>query len=236
MHSGLGLGYNKAGGRSTNPKNGDTIESAEVTFNSRLDRAMIEVSLELRRSYPHMVFSSCTRLSDVYLTGSDAEFTRDLMEGNLKPQITGDKGIAARLRTIHGGMYPQSDLVVADDPIAEIAARTWIDEFAGLDRSQLLTMTYDDWLAQDPSVKEVIDELNGKFWSNTVGRASNTIGTSNSPAGKPRSVALEQNIGPTLALPLPVQRRPDTGEPELTGPGARQGKDVSKGRWGWKRS
>lgn len=186
MHSGLGLGYNKSGGRSTNPKNGDTIKSAEVTFNSRLDRAMIEVSLELRRRYPHMVFSSCTRLSDVYLTGSDAEFTRDLMEGNLKPQIAGDEGIAARLRTIHGGMYPQSDLVVADDPIAEIAARTWIDEFAGLDRSQLLTMTYDDWLAQDPLVKEVIDELNGKFWSNTVGRASNTVGTSNSPAGIPK--------------------------------------------------
>lgn len=186
VHSGLGLGYNKSGGRSTNPKNGDTIKSAEVTFNSRLDRAMIEVSLELRRRYPHMVFSSCTRLSDVYLTGSDAEFTRDLMEGNLKPQIAGDEGIAARLRTIHGGMYPQSDLVVADDPIAEIAARTWIDEFAGLDRSQLLTMTYDDWLAQDPLVKEVIDELNGKFWSNTVGRASNTVGTSNSPAGIPK--------------------------------------------------
>ena len=229
VHSGLGLGYNNSGCRSLNPKNGDTIKSAEVTFNSRLDRAMIEVSLELRQRYPHMVFSSCTRLSDVYLAVSDAEFTRDLMKGSLKPQIAGDDGIAARLRTVHGGMYPQSDLVVADDPIAEIAARTWIDEFARLDRSQLLTMTYDDWLAQDPLLKEVVDELNGKFWSNTVGRASDAVGNSS-------RVAPEQDLGPTLASSVRVQRRADTSEPELTGSGVLQGKNVSKSRWGWKRS
>ncbi|KAI0514645.1 hypothetical protein F5B22DRAFT_647402 [Xylaria bambusicola] len=130
---------------------------------------MIEVSPELSKLYPEMIFSSCTRLSDVYFKDSDAEYTADLQTGRLKPKLTGERGIPARLRALHGGLYPQSDLVVADDPIADIAARTWIDEYAQLDRAQLITMTYDDWIAQDPTVKEVIDELNIKFWPNAVG-------------------------------------------------------------------
>jgi hypothetical protein len=236
VHSGIGLGYNESVGSCTNPKNGHAIKSAEVIFISRLDRAMIEVSLDLKKRYPHMVFSSCTRLSDVYLSGPDAEYTRDLMRGNLKPQITGDEGVAARLRTIHGGMYPQSDIVVADDPIAEIAARTWIDEFAGLDRSQLLTMTYDRWLAQNPLVKEVIDELNGKFWPNTVGRVSDTVGLSVIPAERAKNVALEQYFGPTLVLPLRVQERPDRSQPELINSNAQQSREVSKRSWRLRRS
>lgn len=36
----------------------------------------------------------------------------------------GEEGIASESRAIHGGLYPQSDIVIADDPLAEIAART----------------------------------------------------------------------------------------------------------------
>ncbi|GAB1319606.1 hypothetical protein MFIFM68171_09816 [Madurella fahalii] len=169
VHCGLGLRYDTRRGTAVNPKDGSPISDPEVLLASRLDRAMIEVSLELRKLYPQMVFSSCTRLSDVYLGDSDAEYTADLLTGSLKPKLTGEHGIPARLRAVHGGLYPQSDLVVADDPVAEIAARTWIDEYARLDRAQLMTMTYDDWIAQDPAVKEVVDGLNAKFWPNTVG-------------------------------------------------------------------
>ncbi|KAI5464432.1 hypothetical protein BGZ63DRAFT_377641 [Mariannaea sp. PMI_226] len=65
-------------------------------------------------------------------------------------------------------MYPQSDIVVADDPFAEIAARTWMDEYSDLDRSDLLKMTYNNWLAQRPDVKEAIEKLNGKFLPNRI--------------------------------------------------------------------
>jgi hypothetical protein len=168
VHCGLGLGYDRHRRTAVNPKDGSPISDPEMILASRLDRAMIEVSLELRKLYPQMVFSSCTRLSDVYIRDSDAEYTADLLTGKLKPKPTGERGIPARLRALHGGLYPQSDLVVADDPVAEIAARTWIDEHARLDRSQLMTMTYDDWIAQRPEVKEVVDGLNATFWPNTV--------------------------------------------------------------------
>lgn len=169
VHCGLGLGYDTRQGTAVNPRDASPISDPEILLASRLDRAMIEVSLELRELYPQMVFSSCTRLSDVYLWDSDAEYTADLLTGRLKPKLTGDQGIAAQLRAIHGGLYPQSDLVVADDPVAEIAARTWIDEYAGLERAQLMTMTYDEWISQNMAVKEAVDELNVKFWPNTVG-------------------------------------------------------------------
>ncbi|KAG6364153.1 hypothetical protein INS49_005751 [Diaporthe citri] len=169
VHCGLGLHYDTRRGTAVNPKDGSPISDPELLLASRLDRAMIEVSLELKKLYPRMIFSSCTRLSDVYYGHSDAEYTADLLTGSLKPKPTGQQGIPARLRAIHGGMHPQSDLVVADDPMAEIAARTWIDEYARLDRTQLMNMTYDAWIAQNPKVKEVVDGLNVKFWPNTVG-------------------------------------------------------------------
>jgi hypothetical protein len=43
------------------------------------------------------------------------------------------------------GLYPQSHIVVADQPLAEIAARTWIDEYAKLDRSLLLKRPKHTW-------------------------------------------------------------------------------------------
>lgn len=169
VHCGLGLLYDKRRGTAVNPKDGSPISDPELLLASRLDRVLIEVSLELKKHYPRMIFSFCTRLSDVYYRDSDAEYTADLLTGSLNPKLTGQPGIPARLRAIHRGLYPQSDLVVADDPMAEIAARTWIDEYAQLDRSQLMTMAYDDWIAQNPEVKQTVDRLNVKFWPNTVG-------------------------------------------------------------------
>ncbi|KAK6821994.1 hypothetical protein PG987_014819 [Apiospora arundinis] len=106
VHCGLGLHYNIHLGTAVNPKDGSPITDLEVLLASRLDRAMIEVSQELRHHYTRLVFSSCTRLSDVYFHNSDAEFTADLMSGSLKPKLSGEHGIPARLRSIHGGDVP----------------------------------------------------------------------------------------------------------------------------------
>ncbi|KAK4032464.1 WD40-repeat-containing domain protein [Parachaetomium inaequale] len=221
VHCGLGLGYDTNKGTAVNPKDGSAISDQEVLLSSRLDRALIEVSLELRKLHPLMVFSSCTRLSDVYFKDSDAEFTADLLTGLMKPKLTGEHGIPARLRALHGGLYPQSDLVVADDPIAEIAARTWIDEYAQLDRAQLLTMTYDEWIAQDPAVKKVVDGLNAKFWPNTVG------GTVDA------QVVQEQEYIVSTAG-FQGQREEDGNKAKDTGTGPQREEEKGKRKW-WKK-
>jgi hypothetical protein len=165
VHSGLGLGYDEGAGTAVNPWNGEAITDDEVILESRIDRAMIDVSLELRRNYPDLRFSSCTRLCDVWT--SAGELAVSIRTGKLYPRPDGEKGISGKLRSTHGGLYPQSDLVVADDPLAEIAARTWIDEYAQLDRRQLLTMSYDDWLGQaGPEVVAAVNKLNEPFLPN----------------------------------------------------------------------
>jgi hypothetical protein len=89
--------------------------------------------------------------------------------GRLKQKPDGEKGISAKLRSIHGGLFPQSDLVVADDPFAEIAACTWIDEYVKLDRRQLLNLPYSEWLMQaGPKVVTAVNNLNGPFLPNTL--------------------------------------------------------------------
>ncbi|KIW33259.1 uncharacterized protein PV07_00126 [Cladophialophora immunda] len=84
----------------------------------------------------------------------------------------GEQGLVKRLRSMHGGLYPQSYLVVVDDPYAEVAARTWIDEHAQLDRSQLLHMTYNDWIEQGEKkaagLVAAVQELNGPFLPNQI--------------------------------------------------------------------
>lgn len=166
VHNGLGLGYNIQTGKAFNPMDGTAITDLEVIFDSRVDRAMIDVSLELRRAHPELNFSSCTRLCDVRTIKGD--MVADMKTGRLRPVPHGQKGIATKLRGIHGGLFPQSDLVVADDPFAEIAARTWIDEYAKLDRSQLLRIPYSQWLAQaGPQVVAAVNSLNGPFLPNT---------------------------------------------------------------------
>lgn len=164
-HSGLGLGYNKQTEDAVNPLDGTAIKDPEVIFESRVDRAMIDFSLDLRREYPELLFSSCTRLCEV--STSRGELVADIKTGRLKPKPDGEEGISTKLRSIHGGLFPQSDLVVADDPYAEIAARTWVDEYAKLDRSQLLQLSYSDWLAQaGPTVVTAVNNLDGPFLPN----------------------------------------------------------------------
>ena len=166
VHSGLGPGYNKETGQAVNPLDGSSITDPEVILESRIERAMIEVSLHLRERYPTMIFSSCTRLCEVKTPKGD--LVADMKTGRLKLKPTGQKGISTKLREIHGGLFPQSHMVVADDPFAEIAARTWIDEYAKLNRRQLLEMNYDSWLAQArQEVVEAVNKLNGPFLPNT---------------------------------------------------------------------
>ncbi|KAF3043255.1 hypothetical protein E8E12_010016 [Didymella heteroderae] len=163
VYSGLGLGYNMNTGKARNPLNGDPITDQNLIFQARVDRAMIEVAIQLRRTYKDLYFSSCTRLCDLRVEGR-GELVADMKTGELKSMDS----LQAKIRSIHGGLFSQSDTVVADDPYAEIAARTWIDEYARLDRSQLLTMSYNEWLAQaGPEVQAAVNALNGPFMQNT---------------------------------------------------------------------
>lgn len=100
-----------------------------------------------------------------------------MTDGKLKakPDPKSDKGISPRCREIHGGLYPPSDIVVADDPFAEIAARTWIDEYAKLDRSKWLDMNYDEWLlTAGKDVRDAVRKLQGPFLANTVSLTMNS--------------------------------------------------------------
>jgi len=167
VYNGIGLGYNIKTGEAVDPRNHEPIIDEEVVFESRLDRAMLDVALKLRREYPQMMFSSCTRLCDVR-TPDGVEYRSNYETGRLVQQPVGDKGIARQLRGIHGGLYPQTDVVVADDPIAEIAARTWIDEYAKLNRAELLYKSWDEWLKQGgEDLVEAVREINGPFLPNT---------------------------------------------------------------------
>ncbi|CAN8098607.1 unnamed protein product [Discula destructiva] len=185
-HSGLGLLYefpqtNKGGtGRARNPLTGEYLTDPAVIFDSLVDRAMIDVSLELRKKHPKLLFSSCTRLPDVIIhkanhhrtrsnnnnnnnntadSEDDKRYKANHKTGELIPWPEGEAGLATRLRAIHGGLYPQSNVVVADDPMAEIAARTWIDQKARLNRSELLRMPYYQWLRT--AGQDVFDAVKG---------------------------------------------------------------------------
>ncbi|KAF9698433.1 hypothetical protein EKO04_003822 [Ascochyta lentis] len=171
VHSGLGLGYDIRTGTARNPLDGSLITDPETILSSRLDRAMIEVSLRMKDMYQTMVFSGCTRLCEVR-TPDGKELTASMKTGELREKPTGPRGLSAKLRAYHGGLYPRSDLVVADDPLAEIAARTWIDEYAKLDRSKLLDprTNYDDWLkTAGRTVYRAVNKLQGPFLPNTFG-------------------------------------------------------------------
>ncbi|KAH7087553.1 hypothetical protein FB567DRAFT_442767, partial [Paraphoma chrysanthemicola] len=176
-HSGLGLGYDLRTQQASNPLNGIRIKSEKVKYQSRLDRAMIAVSLTLRKEYPTVLFSSCTRLPDV-VSPNGASYKVRFATAKLQNWDPGEEGIANGLRAIHGGLYPQSNIVIADDPLAEIAARTWIDQEAALDRSELLDMPYDKWLEKGgkallkkggEDLAQVIGLINGIFMTNCVG-------------------------------------------------------------------
>ncbi|KAK4197907.1 hypothetical protein QBC40DRAFT_136554, partial [Triangularia verruculosa] len=155
-HSGLGLRYNKEKNTARNPLNVELIMDEKVIFESLLDRVMIDVGLELRRRHPDLLFSFCTRLPDV--TTSDSQYNVSFLTGDLKRIQDGETGLSAKLRALHGGLYPRFDIVVADDPAAEIAARTWIDEEGRMPREQLLHMSYYQWL-QTCATKDVRDAV-----------------------------------------------------------------------------
>ncbi|KAJ5731694.1 uncharacterized protein N7483_006202 [Penicillium malachiteum] len=169
VHSGLGLGYDKKTGKAINPLDGTPLKDKEVIYESCIDRAMIDVSLELRRKYPRLLFSSCTRLPDVITPNGKYKASYDT--SRLVRLEDGEAGLSTKLRAMPGGLYPQSHLVVADDPAAEIAARTWIDQSSGLDRRDLLRYPYNRWLAgADKSVFAAMNQLNNTdFLPNTFG-------------------------------------------------------------------
>ncbi|KAL2754101.1 hypothetical protein ACRALDRAFT_2060082 [Sodiomyces alcalophilus JCM 7366] len=179
VHSGLGLGYDVKTNTAKNPLDWKPLTNKDVIFDSLVDRAMIDVSLELREKYPELLFSSCTRLPDVITP--EGKFKAGYETSRLESWKDGEEGLAAKLRAMHGGLYPQSHLVVADDPAAEIAARTWIDQKSGLDRSDLLTMPYNKWLQGAREVQPAMEELNAQdFLPNKFGEptipADDTLG------------------------------------------------------------
>jgi hypothetical protein len=183
VHSGLGLGYNIIEHTATNPLNGELLIDKDVIFESRVDRAMIDVSVELRRRYPELLFSSCTRLPDVITPSGEYKAWHET--SRLVRWENGEKGLSAKLRAMHGGLYPQSQLVVADDPASEIAARTWIDQKSQscLDRSQLMHMPYNKWLARAPKdVIAAITKLNNQeFMPNKFGYPTTPGASGNKP-------------------------------------------------------
>ncbi|PMB68856.1 hypothetical protein BM221_005440 [Beauveria bassiana] len=126
---------------------------------------MIDVALELRKEYPDVLLSSCTRLPDV-ITPDGVKYGTRYDTGSLTPWPNDERKISKQLRAIHGGLYPQSNLVVADDPMAEVAARTWIDQHWRLNRSELLQKPYYEWLRSDPEGNHAFERLNGEFLAN----------------------------------------------------------------------
>ncbi|KAL4863698.1 hypothetical protein BDV12DRAFT_201830 [Aspergillus spectabilis] len=90
----------------------------------------------------------------------------------------GDQGISEKLRCIPGGLYPQSDIAIAEDPFLEVAARTWMDEYARLDRSRLLEIPYWKWIEegdrQTPGLLDAIKKLNEPFMPNTFAESALT--------------------------------------------------------------
>lgn len=208
VHSGLGLGYNKETGEARNPLNGVPLKNSEVIYESCIDRAMIDVSLELRKQYPRLLFSSCTRLPDVITP--EGKFKASHETSKLVELEEGEAGLSTKLRAMHGGLYPQSHLVVADDPAAEIAARTWIDQSSGLDRSDLLKYTYNEWLeGADERVVAAIKQLNDtEFLPNLFGfptsvdsRSSATVKSERQAESIRRVISWFDNLPSTLMSP-----------------------------------
>ncbi len=70
VYSGLGLGYHgyleyDGGRKPVHPLDRKPLQGLQVKFESRVDRALIDISLELRKEDRNLVLSSCTRLPDV---------------------------------------------------------------------------------------------------------------------------------------------------------------------------
>lgn len=159
-HSGLGLRYDRAKNIARNPLDDELLVDEKVIFESLVDRVMIDVSLKLREEHPDLLFSSCTRLPDVITT--EGAYKASFQDAELRRFEDGEAGLSAKLRALPGGLYPPSHLVVADDPTAEIAARTWMDEEGEMDRSRLMDMSYEQWITTcaSPEVRAGLLALN----------------------------------------------------------------------------
>lgn len=165
--SGLGLGYDKETDQAKNPYDGTPITDPSVVADALVDRVLLDIALELHER-PDIHLGSCTRRWDVRTEKNN--YTSHLQTGQFDPWPRGQKRIAFKLRGIPGGLYPETDICNADDPFAEIAARTWI-EYAKLDRRKLLHMTYLDWIARaGPMVEKALKVLNGPYLANTFVR------------------------------------------------------------------
>lgn len=207
-HSGLGLHYDIDSDTARNPLDGTLLTDYDVIVESRVDRAMIEVSLELRKNYPDLLFASCTRLPDVIT--SKGKYKASFATSRLELWSTGEKGLASKLRAMHGGLYPQCQVVIADDPGSEIAARTWIDQKSGLDRSKLLYMTYNEWLATASNdVVAAITKINNQDFMPNRAEDSTALGLSDKKRQK--DMELQKLIGSWLKTLLSPQSTPILG-------------------------
>jgi len=85
---------------------GTPLNDREVIFQSRVDRALIDVGLELqgRKKSPLVIFSSCTRLCDIR-TPEATEMTWSMKTGQMMTTLDGEQGLAKRLRSVHGDLY-----------------------------------------------------------------------------------------------------------------------------------
>ncbi|KAK7908442.1 hypothetical protein PG985_015745 [Apiospora marii] len=170
-YTGLGLGYDRVQDTARDPLTGEEL-TGKAIFQSRVYRAMIDVALKLRRNkeYKDLLFSSCTRLADLSRSGEN--YQSGYNDGNLKLWPENVDGIHRKLKAIHGGLYPQSHLVVADDPAAEIAARVWIDKKGKLEREDLMDrpLLYHEWLESGLGYDhaKIVLDLKSNFKVNTI--------------------------------------------------------------------
>ena len=104
VHSGLGLGYDKKTKTARNPLDHTPLRDPGVKRDCLLGRVMIDVSIDLRARYPELIFSSCTRLADVVTP--DGEYKANHITSKLQKFPTGERGLANKIRAIHGGLYP----------------------------------------------------------------------------------------------------------------------------------
>ncbi|MGO6747739.1 hypothetical protein ACCS93_35750 [Rhizobium ruizarguesonis] len=163
--SGLGLGYDKETGTATNPYDGTHIIDPKVAAEALLDRVLIDIACALKDQRPNIKLGSCARLYDA-ATPDGRRYVSSLETTEAESWPSGEPGIAHFLRAVPGGLYPETDFCNADDPLREIAARAWI-EYGKLDRRQLLTMTYLEWIKQaGEEVENALKALNGPFLPN----------------------------------------------------------------------
>ena len=72
---------------------GEALDGLQVKFESRVERVMIDVSLEIRKEHPGVVLSACTRLPDVIIPYG-AKYGKAYDTGGLTHWPHGERGIS----------------------------------------------------------------------------------------------------------------------------------------------